>query len=143
VFQRGPYLMGFTTSFRMGQLLRWSLEAGEPTGDLDEFMATVFVDAVRKCLKDGGFAKKDAEREEGGTFLVGVNGRLFTVHNDYQVAAQVSPYAAVGCGADIALGALYATQPGAGDPSGRLLLALAAAERHSAGVRSPFTILSG
>lgn len=139
VFQRGPYLMGFTTSFRMGQLLRYSLDPVAPEGDLDEFMSTAFVDAVRKCLKDGGFAKKDSEREEGGTFLVGVHGRLFTVHDDYQVAEQVTPYAAVGCGADIALGVMYATDHL--EPSHRLRIALDAAERHSAGVRGPFTIM--
>jgi hypothetical protein len=141
VFQRGPYLMGFTTSFRMGQLLRWSLEAIDPVDvDLDAFMATAFIDAVRKCLKDGGFAKKEADREEGGTFLVGVHGRLFTVHDDYQVAEQVTPYAAVGCGADVALGVMYATDHLA--PAHRLQVALDAAERHSAGVRGPFSIIS-
>ncbi|XVV11230.1 hypothetical protein ACQP2X_41330 [Actinoplanes sp. CA-131856] len=29
VFQVGPYLMGFTTSYRMGQLLRYSLTSHE------------------------------------------------------------------------------------------------------------------
>ena len=140
VFRRGPYLMGFTTSFRMGQLLRWSLDVVDPVDvDLEEFMATGFVDAVRKCLKDGGFAKKESEREEGGDFLVGVQGRLFTVHSDYQVSEQVVPYAAVGCGADVALGVMYATAHLA--PRHRLQVALDAAERHSAGVRGPFTIL--
>lgn len=141
VFQRGPYLMGFTTSFRMGQLLRYSLDPTDPVDntDIDAFMATAFIDDVRKCLKDGGFAKKESEREAGGEFLVGVYGRLFTVHDDYQVSEQLTPYAAVGCGADVALGVMYATDSMA--PSPRLQMALNAAEHHSAGVRGPFTIL--
>lgn len=85
VFRNGPYVMGFTHSFRMGQLLRHSLTAPHPEGDLDAFMVTTFIDAVRTCLKDGGHARKDSEQEEGGTFLVGIAGRLFTVYSDYQV----------------------------------------------------------
>lgn len=138
VFTNGPYVMGFTTSFRMGQLLRHALKAPEPDGDLEAFMATAFVDAVRTCLKDGGWAKKDNEREEGGIFLVGAHGRLFCVHSDYQVAEAADGYAAIGCGEDIALGALYATARSRVAPQKRIKLALEAAERFSAGVRGPF-----
>ena len=49
-------------------------------------MASKFIDALRECLKVGGWAKKDNDREEGGTFLVGVHGQLFAVYDDYQVA---------------------------------------------------------
>ena len=56
VFTVGPYAMGFTTSFRMGQLLRYRLDVpGPDTWDVDRYMATTFVDAVRDCLKAGGF----------------------------------------------------------------------------------------
>jgi len=142
VFRNAAYLFGFTTSFRMGQLIHYSFEPPEPTGDLERFMATTFVDALRSCLKDGGWARKDNEREEGGTFLVGVQGRLFTVHEDYQVGEGADEYAAVGSGADIALGALYATAGTRMAPRKRVDVALHAAERFSAGVRSPFICLA-
>src|SRR4051812_42965869 len=77
VFTNGPYVMGFTSSFRMGQLLHHALKPPEPDGDLEAFMTTTFIDAVRECLKTGGWAAKENEREEGGVFLVGVHGRLF------------------------------------------------------------------
>ena len=77
VFVSGSYVMGFTTSFRMGQLLRYAFTPPEPeTGDLHRFMCTSFTDALRQCLKDGGWAGKDKERESGGTFLAGTRGRL-------------------------------------------------------------------
>lgn len=142
VFRNGPYVMGFTTSFRMGQLLRYALDAPPPTGDLDRFMATTFVDAIRKCLKDGGWAKKDAEQEAGGKFLVGIGGRLFCVETDYQVGEPATGYAAVGCGDEIALGALYATALAGLPPKKRIEIALQAAEQFSAGVRAPFRCLS-
>lgn len=142
VFRNGPYVFGFTSSFRMGQLIRWSLQAPAPDGDLDRFMCTTFIDSVRACLKEGGFAKKNSEQEEGGTFLVGVAGRLFTVHSDYQVGEAVDGYAAVGCGEEPALGALFATANMGLAADERLELALEAAERFSAGVRAPFAYVS-
>ncbi|WP_305784202.1 hypothetical protein [Symbioplanes lichenis] len=141
VFRKDKYLFGFTTSFRMGQLLRYSLTLPKPAGDLEAFMSTVFVDALRECLKTGGWARKENDREEGGTFLVGVKGRLFTVHDDYQVAQAADGFAAVGCGDELALGALYATAGTSLGPRKRVLRALGAAERFSAGVRGPFICL--
>jgi ATP-dependent protease HslVU (ClpYQ) peptidase subunit len=142
VFRNGPYVMGFSGSFRMGQLLRYALAPPEPDGELEPFMATTFIDAVRKCLKEGGWASKENEREEGGVFLVGVHGRLFCVCNDYQVGEAADGYAAVGCGDDLALGALYATARSRMAPQKRLRLALEAAERFSSGVRGPYAFVS-
>lgn len=139
VFRNGRYLFGFTSSFRMGQLIRYSLNLPEPEDDLNRFMVTKFIDGLRDCLKSGGYARKEEEQELGGTFLVGVRGRLFTIYDDYQVAKALDGYAAVGCGNDIALGALYATAGRGMRPKARVRLALTAAERFSAGVRGPFT----
>jgi len=140
VFRKDEYLFGFTTSFRMGQLIRYAMELPRPRPPrkLEAFMATEFVDSLRKCFKDGGWARTEDEREEGGTFLVGVRGRLFTIYGDYQVASAADGFAAVGCGDQIALGALYATAATRMKPRARLLVALRAAERFSAGVRGPF-----
>jgi hypothetical protein len=143
VFRRGPYLFGFTTSFRMGQLIRYSLAVPKaPKRGLDGFMATTFVDALRDCLKRGGWARKENDREEGGTFLVGVRGELYTIQDDYQVATAADGFAAVGSGSDVALGALYATQGRLWRPRQRVRIALAAAERFNAGVRGPFVVKS-
>lgn len=137
IFSSGPYVMGFTDSFRMGQLLRYSLTPPPPEDDLHRFMATAFVDAVRECLKGGGWASRYNEQEQGGLFLVGVRGRLFHVGSDYQVGEAADGFAAVGCGFELCLGALHATRY---DPSPRqrLRAALEAAERFNAGVRGPF-----
>ena len=139
VFRTGRYLMGFTDSFRMGQLLRYALDPPVPPTSptrLEQHMATAFVDAVRACLSKGGWLTRGAGREEGGSFLVGVSGHLFHVQGDFQVAQPADGYAAVGCGQDIALGSLYAT---AGQlPGRRIRTALEAAAHFSAGVRGPF-----
>ncbi|MFJ9902644.1 hypothetical protein ACIRVK_07015 [Streptomyces sp. NPDC101152] len=139
VFTNGPYVFGFTTSFRMGQLLHHAFEPPHPEGALDRFMTTTFVNAVRTCLKDGGWARKDSEQEQAGTFLVGVHGRLFVLYGDYQVGEPVDRYAAVGCGDELALGALHATACLDLKPRQRLTAALRAADHHSGGVAAPYT----
>lgn len=140
VFRNGPMVFGFTSSFRMGQLLRYALSVPDhdPRLDTDKYMVTTFVDAVRSCLKTGGYARKENEEESAGQFLVGYKGRIFCLDTDYQVACPDDAYIALGCGGQIARGALYATH---GRPAEeRLRLALEAAERFSAGVRAPFVV---
>lgn len=136
----GPFMFGFTTSFRMGQLIGhvFKVPDRDPRVPTDKFMCSTFIDAVRECLKAGGYAKKDSEVESGGTFLVAYEGRIFTIYDDYQVAEGALSYEVVGCGTDMAMGSLYSTQDGSMTPSARIDLALRAAEAFSCGVRGPF-----
>lgn len=140
VFTSGPYVFGFTTSFRMGQLLHWSLRPSTPEGGLERFLATTFVDEVRECLKAGGWAGVENSREQGGTFLLGVQGRLFTIYDDFQVGEAAEGYDAVGSGDAVVLGALYATADMALEPAERITLALSAAAAHTPFVAGPFVI---
>lgn len=141
VFRNGDFVMGFTSSFRMGQLLAHAFQPPKRHADQDVFayMVTGFVDALRQCFKDGGYAGQRDAREDGGTFLVGYQGRLFCIESDYQVRESIDGYDACGCGAPVALGALYQTAPG--NPKGRLIAALKAAEHFNVGVRAPFNIV--
>jgi ATP-dependent protease HslVU (ClpYQ) peptidase subunit len=140
VFRFGTYLIGFTSSWRMGQLLRYQLEVPTPdTWDVDRWMATRFTDAVRAALKAGGFATTRDGAEHGGTFLVGVCGRLYSVFDDYQVGHADEGHDAVGSGGALALGSLHTTRSGA-DPVARCRAALEAAAYYSTTVAPPFTI---
>lgn len=141
VFRNGDFLFGFCGSFRMGQLLRYAFVPPKHPRRMDvhRYLVTVFVDDLRDVLKRGGFARREHEIEEiDGRFLVGYRGRLFQVQEDYQVAEAVDGFAAAGCGADIALGALCVSQ--GVEPRKRIRAALEAAERYSAGVRRPFYV---
>lgn len=140
VFRNGPMVMGFTTSYRMGQLLRYALEVPKRHSDIpvDTYMVTTFIDAVRACLKAGGYAARKDETEIGGCFLVGFEGRLFMIGSDYQVGESAHGYDATGCGDELALGSLFTSK---GTPKERIIWALTAAEEFSAGVRGPFTIV--
>lgn len=140
VFRNGPYLMGFTTSFRMGQILQFGKPPAPPARGLFRFMVTTFVPWAREAMKSAGYLKIKDNQEEGGTFLVGTRGRLFYVDSDFQIGEHHDNFAAVGCGQDLALGSLYSSERLT--PRQRVVTALRAAERFSAGVRRPFRVLS-
>lgn len=144
VFRNGDFVFGFTSSFRMGQLLHHAFAPPVPKAgeDLERFMSTRFVDAVRECLKKGGFAREVNDRELGGTFLVGYKDRLFCIASDYQVGETLDQYDAVGAGEDIAKGALYVLHGADIHPEDKLRIALEAAERWSGAVCAPFHFVS-
>ncbi len=142
VFRNGPFIMGFTSSFRMGQLLEHAFKppARKKGEDIYRYMVTRWVDAVRECLRAGGVAEITNETETGGTFLVGYEGRLFQIQDDYQVAEVADPFDACGCGGLVAAGSLYSSI--GSNPVERIATALAAAERLNGGVRAPFYMIS-
>ena len=85
VFVHDNMVIGFTSSFRMGQLLHYAFTP-PPRAlgvDLHHYMVVDFIDAVRECLRDGGYARKEDEQEQGGNFLVGYAGQLFVIEHDY------------------------------------------------------------
>ena len=142
VFKRGELAFGYTSSYRMGQLLRYSLKVPDRgIQDWHEYMSTRFVDAVRECLKSGGMAKVENGVEVGGIFIVASAQRLFKIYDDFQVGETSDTFDATGCGEDYALGALAVQTKAefeAWTPKEQVRRALLVAERYSAGVKRPF-----
>jgi ATP-dependent protease HslVU (ClpYQ) peptidase subunit len=147
VFSNGEFVMGFTSSFRMGQVLQYDFVPPEVDDDDDEdlmrYMVKKFIPEVRKVFKETGYSKIDSNREAGGCFLVGVRGRLFQVDSDFQVGENMSGFAAVGCGESYALGSLLTTDKADENlkPKWRLEMALLAASTFSGGVCEPFNFV--
>lgn len=142
VFKNGEMLFGYTSSFRLGQLLRYSLEIPEQSKKKDdyEYMCTDFIDAVSEMLKKKNYAEISDNKMKIGFFLVGYKGNLYEIESDLQVAKPTLNYEAVGCGADIAMGALHSLNSFKMKPKERITKALQAAAEFSTGVRSPFII---
>ena len=142
VFVRDAYVMGFMGSFRMGQLLQYKLAIPSCPDSVAPlvFMATDFIDAVRKCLGEGGFREKKDEVETGGVFLVGVSGALYRIDYDFHVGQIHDRFTAIGSGEAYAMGALAAMTHLKFHPRDRLRRALAIAEKFGAGVRRPFVV---
>jgi hypothetical protein len=141
IFRKGEMVIGWVVSYRMGQILQYHLEIPEHPAGMDdhEYMATCFVEAVRRCLKEYGFTPRSADgSDQGGSFLVGYRSRLFHVMPDFQVGEDMNGYDACGAGCQYALGALAILhEDGITDPEAALKRAVRAAEWHSPWVRSP------
>ena len=144
VFQKSEMLFGFTSSFRMGQLLQHSLVIPPHLEgrDVHAYLCSDFIDAVRQCFQVGGFLSRTESGESGGIFLIGYQKKAFTVYKNFQVSTVACGYNACGSGRDLALGSLHSTADLVEDPERRVRMALEAAAHFSAGVAPPFTILS-
>ena len=145
VFAKGSFVFGFTSSFRMGQLLRYKLVLPKQSPKMSDrlYMYTIFIDAVRKCLKEGGYTKINDNVEKGGTFIVGYKGHVYEIKSDFQISESIDTFASCGCGHAYAKAVLYTTDNNHQiSPSKRILKALKTAEHFSAGVRRPFKIVS-
>lgn len=146
VFKVGQYGIAFTDSFRMGQILQysWTPPKYNPTktnSGLDKFMRTKFVDSVKDAFRAGGYGNQVAGQEdEGGIFLIGIEGRIFTMDEDFHIAENICNYMAEGSGGQVALGSLHATKK-LKNPKVRMKLALEAASEFVMSVRPPFTYI--
>lgn len=139
VFENGDFLIGFTSSYRMGQLLRYKLKVPkqkESQSDM-EYLVTDFIDGVRQLFKDNGF--RDERATNGGTFLLGYKNNLYNIEDDFQVGKSFLNFDSVGCGSDIALGSLYSTM--GQDPEQRIKIALDAACKFNTNVCAPYRTL--
>ena len=148
VFKKEGYTIGFCGSYRFGQLVKHEMRLPRiPSGDYDDaerFMVREFVPRLRKLLSKNGLMNTTGvdKIEDGSSLLVGFNGFLFVIADDFQVEVTQDDYAAIGSGAEIALGSLHADKT-----SGHLTAvdavqnALDASERYCSNVRGPFLIL--
>jgi hypothetical protein len=143
VFINGEFIIGYTSSFRMGQLLQYSFTPPKLTEgqDIMQYMVNEFVNSIRTLFKTAGYIQIDKGEEIGGFFLVGFRGRLFHIQSDFQVSESIYPYNATGCGEAYALSVLHTTIGVTYPPEARVRLALQTAADFNAGVRGPFNIL--
>jgi len=130
IFRRGGFLFGFTSSYRMGQILEYSLtlpprKVGQA---LTEYLHTDFVQAVRAAFDQGGYGA-------GGEFIFVTEGRIFTMQPDFSLLEARDTFESVGSGEDYAR-AVMATMVAfeLGDPETILTVAIETAANYVSGV---------
>lgn len=146
IWERDGILFGGCGSFRVSQVIRWQMNVPQynPAAEPLEYLTGPFVTSMRDTLREHGSLttwEEDATEGIDGGLLLGFCGRVFEIYGDFGVGELIHGYGAVGCGFPIAVGNLAATEGMDIKPKERVTMALKAAERHSAGVRGPFTIL--
>jgi ATP-dependent protease HslVU (ClpYQ) peptidase subunit len=137
-------IIGFTTSYRMGQLLMYATGLINPKNESinHEYVVKNFIPSVITLFEDGGFSKDHSGEKEGGTFLLGYKDKLFKIESDYQVSESIDNYMACGSGEAFALGSLMTTENMNLNPYERIRLALQAATKFAIGVEPPFYIIN-
>lgn len=147
VFKRNGILFGYTSSFRMGQLLRYSFKIPEQKEGVSDFeyLCTDFIDSLMQCFEEKNYSRISNNEASGGVFLIGLNKKLYKVWSDFQVEEAITPYSSCGCGESYAMASLktldWVNLPEIDGGEMRVKVALETAEYFSTGVCGPFTII--
>lgn len=143
VFIKDDMIFGFTSSFRMGQILEYCFNIPVHDQKKNDFsyLCSDFIDALLDCFKTKGYATINNNSVSAGSFLLGYKGNLYNIQDDFQVEQLTARYNAIGCGVNYALGAMKAMDDYDLKAMDRVRRALLIAESFSAGVSAPFTIL--
>lgn len=146
VFECYKYIIGYAGSARMGQLLQNYFEPSDPPSNPNELechMVTTFVDELRSLAEEKGLRldSSDEQMNDFASIIVGVNGRIFVIEEDWQASEWAYDYAAIGSGCSAALGSLYTSGKLSVDPEFRVRYALMAATEHTLTVAEPFHVV--
>lgn len=143
IFNVRDFMIGYTTSFRMGQILEYCFNPPEQTSSQDtlQYMVSSFVPSLMDTFEHYGFLSPGPPKN-GGNFLVGYRGDLFEIQNDFSVLRSANGYAAVGSGQDYCYSSLFTSLDFDISPVDRLELALSSASHFSTTVQGPFHISS-
>ena len=148
VFKNGKFLIGYAGSFRLGQIMRFHFKPPKhEKGKSDyEYMCVDFIKKMQKTFAESGFdgENRRQEKQTSGQMLVAYRGELYEIYEDYQVGISADPYNSIGCGSDLALGALYTLHKAVPKMPAeqKVAIALDAASTYSGGVLPPYNILS-
>jgi len=137
IWKNGPYVFGYAGTFN-SQIIQYNFNPPTPEGNLDKFMHTKFLKALKTFYAEWDIGGKDSEV----SLIVGIKGRLYE-HDaeDLTLISYDRDYIAIGSGADYAMGSLHATQ-NYKDPKRRLTQALDAAILYSPHCLYPIDFLS-
>lgn len=130
IFRRSGFLFGFTSSYRMGQILQYSLSLPKRKvgQDLTEYLHTDFVSAVRSAFDEGG-------HEDGGEFIFITEGRIFSMQSDFSLLEALDTFESCGSGEDYARATMATMLAyGLGDPVQILTVAIETAANYVSGV---------
>ena len=110
VFIRENLIIGYTWSFRMGQIIQYTdkdYPVQSEYSSPESYLIKAFVPFLQEILKDGGWLREKDSRQEGGQFLIGIQGVLFEIDSDFAVLRMKDGYNAIGSGSYYALSVMY------------------------------------
>jgi len=139
IFKKGPFLIGFSGSFRYADIIQYNVEFPKKSKKMseEEYLFTVIVEQIRETLSDKGMNLDEDKFTDNA--LIAYKGKLYELQCDLSLVRNVHGFNAIGNGKEVALGSFYSTihLP----PEERVEMALRAAAEFSQGVSEPFDIL--
>lgn len=99
VFVNGDFIIGYTSSFRMGQLLQYNWVQPPRLEKLTnrEYLQVDVIESMKECFVACGYGAKDKEGDSGGNFLIGYKGGLYEMQHDFSLLKS-EDFIAVGSG---------------------------------------------
>lgn len=99
VFVNGDFIIGYTSSFRMGQILQYNWTQPPRMEDLSdrEYLQVDVVESFRSCLNDLGFGEMREGEHQGGNFLIGYKGVIYEMQNNFSILKNDS-FCSIGSG---------------------------------------------
>ena len=110
IFQIGHFYFGYTTSFYMGQLLKyvWKQPCKTMHQDEDEYLFQDVVYSLKKVFTENKFGKdQNGHEPDFGQFIMVYKGRIFKVQDNMSLL-ESEDFVSVGCGEHHAAGAVEA-----------------------------------
>jgi hypothetical protein len=108
IAQNGKYLVAAAGLVRGMNLIQHSFTPPPPPrSNLDKFMVTQFVPALRKCFQAAGYDMKDDGdvAQHDNEFIIAVNGVLYLIDEAYGIERTSNRVYVTGTGMELALGA--------------------------------------
>lgn len=110
--------------------------------DIESLIVKFFIPELRTSFRDSGTVKTENGRDESsGAYLLVVRDRIFRIDSDFQVLEIAHPFAAVGSGESVAMGAMFVAHLGDSSAKRVAEVGLMAASEFATGVGGPFRFL--
>lgn len=144
IFKKDGYLIGYTSSYRMGQIIEHKAKLPElPLNNRGNIHIVKVIDAIAESLYNNNYTMEKDNRHYGGEFIIGWHGRLYCIQSDFQYSTTAINYMCCGAGEDFGLGALHTAQKLKGSNEiEALLYAMRAGTKHNCFVAPPFIVMN-
>jgi len=137
--KNGQFLIGYASSRGTGQIAHYMDFPNVLKKDVDKYMRTEFIFALKKEIDKFGLDISDDDKA-AADFLVGIHGRLFDIStNEWQVN-EYDKYTAIGAGSSFAIGSLDTSESWK-DPVKKIKKALDVAINNNPNCKYPIDIL--
>lgn len=108
IFRNKDFIMGYTSSYRFGQILEYNFVPPIRKKQLTDlqYLVTAFIPELRKVLEEQKYTASN-EKGESGVALLGYKGKLYQLQSEFSLLENKKGYSSVGSGSYHCEASLY------------------------------------